>query len=82
MNNQRNILNLDLNIVFDISCRVSFTIDIVCTRYLVLSGEWIPFDMTAFRQENGLWIFFILILSEAIMTSYLGQALLKGYINN
>lgn len=70
-------MNLDFNKVFNISCRVSFAICIACVGILFFPSKWLPFDVTAFRQENGLWIFFVFIFSVAVMFSYLGQTLCK-----
>ena len=70
-------MNIDIPKIFNISCRVSFAICVACAGILFFPAKWLPFDMTAFRQENGLWIFIIFIFSVAVMLSYFVQTLSK-----
>ena len=64
-------MNLDIGKVLDISARMAFAIFVACLVLLFFPAVYLPFEITDFRAQYGLWFFVALALSGATMLSYL-----------
>ena len=64
-------MNLDISKVLDISARMAFAIFVTCFVLLFFPAAYLPFEITGFRAQYGLWFFVALALSGSVMLSYL-----------
>lgn len=63
-------MNIDIGKVWNISARVAFAICIACLLFLFTPAAILPFDITEYRNIYGIWIFLSLVLSGALIVSY------------
>ena len=70
-------MSLDLSKVFDVSVRVAFAAFIACLFFLFFPASWLPFDIVVYREKFGFWIFLALIISAALLLSYLAKWLIS-----
>lgn len=64
-------MNLDIDKVLSISARMAFAIFVACFVLLFLPAAYLPFEITGFREQYGIWFFVALALSGSVMLSYL-----------
>ena len=64
-------MKVDLSNLLNISARVSFAVVLACAFILFFPAQYLPFQINSFREQNGLWIFFIMAVSIAICLSYM-----------
>lgn len=70
-------MSLDLSKVFDVSVRVAFAAFIACLFFLFFPAAWLPFDIVVYREKFGFWVFLALIISAALLLSYLAKWLIS-----
>lgn len=70
-------MNIDFSKVLTLSARILVAVCLTCLFLLFFPERMLPFDISSFRQENGLWIFVVFISSASLLVSYLGKWLLE-----
>lgn len=70
-------MKVDLSKLLEISARTAGAVSVACVALLFFPEKLLPFDITDFRDSNGIWIFIVLVVSISILFSYL----IKGFIN-
>ncbi|MCI8471816.1 MAG: hypothetical protein HFE65_01770 [Clostridiales bacterium] len=77
-------MKIDIVKLLKVSARIAFAISIACIFLLFFPERLLPFDIIKLREEYGLWIFVLMVVSVALLLSYIGEWLLKkfrSYIN-
>lgn len=69
--NDGGIMKFDLSNILNISARICGAVLIVCIFLLFFPVNWLPFAITLFREQYGLWIFIVLVISAALLLSYI-----------
>ena len=64
-------MKVDLSNLLNVSTRVSFAVVFACAFILFFPAQYLPFQIDFFREQNGLWIFFIMVIAAAICLSYI-----------
>jgi len=64
-------MKFDLSKVLEVSARPAGAIFIASALILFFPASLLPFDFVDFRANYGLWIFIVLVVSFAILVSYL-----------
>lgn len=64
-------MKLDLSKLLEISARTAGAVSVACAILLFFPETLLPFDIADFRNNNGIWIFIVLVVSISILFSYL-----------
>lgn len=72
-------MKIDIGKLLNVSARIAFAISIACIFLLFFPERLLPFDITKLRKEYGLWIFVPMVVSVALLLSYIGEWLLKKF---
>ncbi|MDP4119606.1 MAG: super-infection exclusion protein B [Bacillota bacterium] len=63
-------MNFDITKLLSLSARTLGAISIACAFLLFFLATILPFSISEFRKDNGIWLFIILVVSIAIWVSY------------
>lgn len=77
-------MKIDIGKLLKVSARIAFAIFIACIFLLFFPERLLPFHITKLREEYGLWIFVIMVISVSLLLSYIGEWLFKkfkSYVN-
>ena len=66
-------MSVDINKILAVSARVAFALLVSCLILIFFPAAWLPFDISSFREEYGIWLFFVMVLSVSILFSYIAK---------
>ena len=66
-------MSMDINKILAVSARVAFALLVACLILIFFPATWLPFDISSFREEYGIWLFFVMVLSVSILFSYIAS---------
>ncbi|MBQ4428103.1 MAG: superinfection exclusion B family protein [Oscillospiraceae bacterium] len=77
-------MNIDLGKILDISARVALALFVACLLLLCIPASILPFDITGFREQYGIWLFIALAVSIGLLISYAVKwiiAMIKAFVD-
>ena len=66
-------MSVDINKILTVSARIAFALLVSCLILIFFPAAWLPFDISSFREEYGIWLFFVMVLSVSILFSYIAK---------
>ena len=66
-------MSVDINKILSVSARIAFALLASCLILVFFPEAWLPFDISLFREEYGIWLFLVMALSIGILFSYMAK---------